>query len=777
MKLLTTAYLLCLCLVLSGCQGEIPQSPEAHMEKARAYAAGNDLGNAVIEYRNAIGLNPENDLAHYELGELYLKLRKPTKAMKEFSRAAAANPGNIQAQLTMGNIHLRQGSLFEARKIVAGLLEIDPNLIDAYHLLSGIQIQEGDLPAAMETLEKAVEIEPSNARTHFALAQFFMNRKNYVQAEQSYLKAVSLDSESRRSYIRLCRLYAMQDKWGKVEHLLRDVVKTPGITHLKLTDLARFYEEQHRLDLAEDNFKKAVAAARESITPLINLAEFYVRRKEMDPALATLEKALALKPGDPVGLSALAQTHLRFRNVQKAESIIDGVLAGNPGNPDALYQKGKLFMDRKDYEGGLDCFDKLINLDRYNARAYYYKALCVRNLRAETMPGQDIYRAASGMLDNPEAYEKKQLKDHLRTAILLEPDLIDARLSLAELHLYGSEFDGAASQITAVLDLDPGNLKALTLAGGLKILEGDIHGAEEICNTVLKLKPGYIPGRIRLGLVLAAAGKEKKALKTFREILDLDPGNMDVLSFMVDILMKKRDLSKSIELIRQQEARGGFSDKAGMEILKGSAFLSAGDLDAAEIHFSEAMKLDPERLSPYMNLGRIYRDTRKIDRAIPMYQEAARRYPGYLPAHLYPALIYHSLGDSHNARTCYRAVLSIQPSHPDAANNLAFLLAQDNIDLDEAFSLARIAKEQRPGDPDVLDTMGWIYYRKERYQNAIAELEESLRLRPENVHGCYHIGLAYYRVKEFEKARFYLKKVLELDPSFEEAGTIKSLLN
>ena len=57
-----------------------------------------------------------------------------------------------------------------------------------------------------------------------------------------------------------------------------------------------------------------------------------------------------------------------------------------------------------------------------------------------------------------------------------------------------------------------------------------------------------------------------------------------------------------------------------------------------------------------------------------------------------------------------------------------------------------------------MDTLGWIYYLKGSYLNAIAEFQDSLEHDPENPVINYHAGLAYYRNKQPDEAKKFLEK-------------------
>jgi Flp pilus assembly protein TadD len=81
-----------------------------------------------------------------------------------------------------------------------------------------------------------------------------------------------------------------------------------------------------------------------------------------------------------------------------------------------------------------------------------------------------------------------------------------------------------------------------------------------------------------------------------------------------------------------------------------------------------------------------------------------------------------------------------------------------------ALQLATAAKPKLPADPNVDDTIGWVYYKKDLASLAIGPLEESIRKRPNNAETMYHLGLAYAKLGNKTKARDALSRAVALDP-------------
>jgi tetratricopeptide (TPR) repeat protein len=128
---------------------------------------------------------------------------------------------------------------------------------------------------------------------------------------------------------------------------------------------------------------------------------------------------------------------------------------------------------------------------------------------------------------------------------------------------------------------------------------------------------------------------------------------------------------------------------------------------------------------------------------------------------VYDAQKKYDLSEQH-----YRKALDINAEFAPAANNLAFLLAEQNKDIDEALKWARLAKEKLPEDPNVMDTLGWVYYRKGLLDSAISEFKDSLEKNPDNPAVIYHLGMAYLEKDNRDKAREEISRALEMSDAF-----------
>lgn len=139
--------------------------------------------------------------------------------------------------------------------------------------------------------------------------------------------------------------------------------------------------------------------------------------------------------------------------------------------------------------------------------------------------------------------------------------------------------------------------------------------------------------------------------------------------------------------------------------------------------------------------------------------------------------IYEMEKDYARAEDHYRKALEINPEFAAAANNLAAHLAERTDKYDEALKYANMAKGHFSEDPFIMDTLGFVYYKKELYGNAVNEFIDALKKIPDNPIVHYHLGLAYNKKGSIDLARKELSTALEINKEFPGAENAKALLD
>ncbi len=110
------------------------------------------------------------------------------------------------------------------------------------------------------------------------------------------------------------------------------------------------------------------------------------------------------------------------------------------------------------------------------------------------------------------------------------------------------------------------------------------------------------------------------------------------------------------------------------------------------------------------------------------------------------------------------------PNEPMTLNDLGYFLADYDVDIDRAESLIKRALELSTGsstEASVTDSLGWVYYRQKKYEEAVIALQKAVKLAPGSAEIRYHLGCAYLDSGDDIRAEIEFKKALACGDEFD----------
>ena len=232
------------------------------------------------------------------------------------------------------------------------------------------------------------------------------------------------------------------------------------------------------------------------------------------------------------------------------------------------------------------------------------------------------------------------------------------------------------------------------------------------------------------------------ALPALRRALELNPMELDAVHGMV-ALDQAEGRRRSEAFARLRTLLDRAPKDAGLLMIAGRANLITGNLDEAEALLRRATEADPNTFDAYSDLGQVYLRKGRLDDARRSYERRVARETRPVEALTMVALIHQMQNHVDEARRTFEQVLVYDPKALVAANNLAWIYAEQGGNLDVALQLAQTASAAAPESGEVADTLGWIYLKKELYPLAIKTLERAVALDPKKPGIHYHLGLAY----------------------------------
>jgi tetratricopeptide (TPR) repeat protein len=347
----------------------------------------------------------------------------------------------------------------------------------------------------------------------------------------------------------------------------------------------------------------------------------------------------------------------------------------------------------------------------------------------------------------------------------LDPHSLPAQLELAEIHRSRDEIDSALQFAQQAADEHRDSVPArLALIRILMIRAQDYPRAENELRNLLARAPNTAQAHALTGALSLARKDQASATRSFDRALELDPTSAEALTGLVSIDLAHKNATVAVGRIERYLARR--PDAPGPLLIAARLYGLVGDEKHLESTLKRALNADSSNPEIYDLLGRFYVSRGRLKDAERQFTEIARLEP-------------RSVGADRNfsgAQEWWEKAVRIDSGAAAAANNLAWVYAENDGNLDVALQLAQTAKGKYSGRPEVNDTLGWVYCKKNLNSQAIFYLQQSVERDPNNPVYQYHLGTAYAQNGEDTKARRLLERALALRKDFEGASDARKVL-
>jgi Flp pilus assembly protein TadD len=349
-------------------------------------------------------------------------------------------------------------------------------------------------------------------------------------------------------------------------------------------------------------------------------------------------------------------------------------------------------------------------------------------------------------------------KEEFSEALKLQPANLDARLALVDVLLNEGTPQPALEllqETSAAQRRTYGYRLGLARVAARK---GDLSAAQLDLVKLTKDFPNAAEAFSNLGAVYGQRKDWEPAQAAFEQALKLKPNDRLAIEglWAAYLALKQTNAGE----IRYAKLAAANPKSAEVAVGLASLRIAAGHEDGAEkglIAFSADNPNSIEALKMEADIRFRKGDLQGAEKLALQVVQANAEDPA---AYSGLAAIYASQNRPQEVIKQYREVLKRSPDDVLAANNLAWLLAENGGNLDEALALAQKSKEGAPYNATVSDTLGWIYLKKNDVSLALAQFQDALRVDPKNQAYLYHLGLAQYRSDELAAAEASLRAAL-----------------
>ncbi len=746
--------LLCLLLAalftLSGCTNAEKAKAE-HVNRGEAYLKDLKFQEASLEFRNAIQIDNNLAAAHWGLARAQEGLQRYPEMIDSLRKTLELDKANQDARIKLGNYYLaasmgRQELIAEADRLAKEALERDANNIEAHILMGSILFARKDTDKAFAELNRAIELDPNRVESYLSMARFHIVTKENNKAEELYRKAISINGNSSLAYSEYGKFLVQQNRMQEGEAILLKAVEVGPSDRNARFVLASFYLVNRQLDKAENEFKALAALDQDKPESQMVLGDFYSTVNRTDDSIRIYQDILTKSPDFLQGRYRLAEILLtNKRDVNGAIDQINEALKKDKSDRQALLLRARVQMQKQQPEALKAAVEDLKEVLRQepNSRAgLYFMAQANYNL---------------GYLDQARAFAGDLERNY--------PDYLPAKLMQLQINMSGGDPKSVVSLASELLtrlsktapdrENSPQLLAELTqkshLARGIAQLNlKNFPAARQDFEVAKQIAPGDPTPNNNLALVALAENKPEEALASFENALQVDATNYAALNGMITQYARSKELPKAHA--RVDQALSAYPNVAWLHFLKGQVYGYEGNGSAAEASLRRALELDPNYLPAYSSLAALFINSKQADRAIEEYKKILAIRPDNAAVYTLIGMLEDSRQNYDGAIDNYKKALERDPNSIFAANNLAWnYAAHGKGNLDEAVRLAQTVVQRSPNVAGFVDTLGWVYYKKNLYAAAVEQLRKAVALdeaaaRAANISPSptyqYHLGMA-----------------------------------
>lgn len=706
-------------LVFTSCSS---QSKQKHLTRGEEYLQKRKFQEAVMEFRAASDIDKLSPEAHWGLARAYENLGQFYETIEELRSVTELNPENLEAKTKLGNYFLLTNppQLDETAKILEDVFARDSGFIEGHILKASLfAAQKKSEKEVLDILNHAVSFNPNRTETYLSIARYFIKLEKVGEAEKAIQKAISVNKEIALGYLEYGRFLEYANRADEAEAQFKKVIEVEPKNIEAREAQAEFYLANKQFDKAESAYKELIQVEENSPESRVKLANFYAHVKREDSAVAVFNEIVAEFPEMARARYRLGEIYLERKENEKVNEQVAALLKLNDNDTEALMLRARVKLQENKADKAVKDLEEVLKKLPSQKNALFYMT------QARLALGQvDQARAFIGDL---EKYHPNFLKTNLlkiQTSFTVGESENALRGANELLEAVKNSFPNAE---TDALSLEELRVRALTARGLANLELGKLAEARIDLLEVARLSPNSSAAMVNLAKVAVAENNLAEAINLYEKALATDGKNFDALSGLVKVLTRQNHFDQAQAKIDGVMQAAQADVLPALHYLKADVFTAQKNVAAAENELKMAIELDDNYLPAYSAYAAILIARNQIDEAVAQYKKVVEKKPS-AAVYTLIAMLEDARNSAAEAEKNYRKALEIAPDAPIAANNLAWLIASGEGNLDEALSLAQTTVNKNQNVAGYYDTLGWVYYKKGLYSPAVEQFKKAVAL-------------------------------------------------
>ena len=322
----------------------------------------------------------------------------------------------------------------------------------------------------------------------------------------------------------------------------------------------------------------------------------------------------------------------------------------------------------------------------------------------------------------------------------------------------------AEEQLNAILKLAPKEAVALNLLGTVRAKQGRLDDAEALFTRSIQSDKELVGAYMNLAYLYLLKGQAEKTALQLKEVLRLQPGNVDASYRLAWLLLSLGRFDESISVINTAKQKQSLS--IPLLNLLGDAHLKKRDVRNAEEVYLLVLKEQSSNGDALLGLA-ASAQVRGDAQTASLYLERAKDVIAESSDLLHKfALVAQNSGLKNEALSALKRAIELSPKEPSYHFALGLAWLMDPADLQEAEGVFHQFLKLQPENSRGQLYLGYVLLKQKKHAEARVWLEKSIRKETGTPEPFYYLGLIAQEQNENERAIELLAKAIQLAPSY-----------
>jgi putative PEP-CTERM system TPR-repeat lipoprotein len=566
---------------------------------------------------------PQNLFARKLLVTALLKDSKSSEAIATLAPALKDSTDDVQLLGLAGEAYMQAGEFSKASGYLAKASELAPKSANIRTSLAVSKLVQGDAASAVGDLEMATALDPKSEKAGVALVQTEMSLKHYDKALAAVQAMEKQQPDSAAVHNLKGRVFLSKNDRTSARASFEKALALQPAFFPAVANLGQLDLQEKKADLAQKRFEAYLEKNKKHIGAMTALAQIATAQGHSEAATTWLEKASNENPEAIAPAIELGSHYLRIKQQQKALTLARKFQAANPANAELLNLMGQAQLANNDQAGALDAYSKLVNVLPKSALAQVRLAAVHMMMKNETAAAE-----------------------HLKRAVALDPNFVQARVAQVELAMSKGNPDEALALARQI------QKKNDKVAVGY-LLEGDIYISQkkpalalpafEKAFAIVKT-PQML---LKIAEVMKLTGKAKEAEARLAQWQKEHPAEPTMAMYMAETALANKQYKIAIEHLQAILKQAPKNPIA----LNNLAWAYQQEKDPRALDTAEqAMQAAGDSPAVMDTLGWLLVEQGNFARGVPLLQKAVALAPQTADIRYHLAYGLNKSGDKVNAR-------------------------------------------------------------------------------------------------------------------------------